>query len=145
MRKPSSCDYIYIYIYIYIHRVLQKKRNPISKSCISKTNKAIIISQTSLYLSTFCSLLVEYSNEIDQQCRSRGFLKNVVNYLLEIDLTNGILYFSLPNCLFFSKSYCLMQKNGLDMDSPTFHRIVKHEIIFYPYKMHLRHELFPNN
>lgn len=37
------------------------------------------------------------------------------------------------------------RKNGLDMDRTTFHRIVKHEIKFYPYKMHYRHELLPND
>ena len=37
------------------------------------------------------------------------------------------------------------EKNGLDMGSTIFDRIVKHEIKFHPNKMHLRHELFSND
>ena len=47
--------------------------------------------------------------------------------------------------MFSGKSQCFIQKNGLDMDSTTFHRIVKHEIKFHSYKIHLRHELFRND
>ncbi len=36
---------------------VSKKRNPFSKLYISNTNKAIVILQTSLYLSTFCAII----------------------------------------------------------------------------------------
>ena len=32
-----------------------------------------------------------------------------------------------------------------DIGRTTFHRIVKHEIKLHPYKMHLGHEVFPND
>ena len=65
---------------LYVYRVLKKKRNPDSKSCMSKANKVIIISQTSQYLYTFRSLMVKFSSEINIQCRSSGFLKIYYNF-----------------------------------------------------------------
>ena len=58
-----------------LYRVLQKKRNPDSKFYISNTNKGIVILQTALYASTFCSLLVKFSNEIEQKCQSSNSSK----------------------------------------------------------------------
>ena len=50
----------------------------------------------------------------------------------------------LGNC-FQVNSYVSCRKNGLDMGHTTFHRIVKHEKKFNPYKIHLRHELLFND
>ena len=98
----------------------------------------MLISQTSLYLSTYCSLSVKFSSEIDLQCPSSGFLKYIAIFLLGREVTNGILYFALPNCLFFQENPNVpWSKNCLHMDctvSITFYVIVKHEIKCHAYK-----------
>ena len=53
-----------------------------------------------------------------------------------------ILLYLIVNC-FQVNTNVSCRKNGLDIDSSTFHQIFKHEIKFHLYKMHLRHELFP--
>lgn len=37
------------------------------------------------------------------------------------------------------------RKNGLGIDRNTFHRIVKNDLKWHPYKIHLRHQLLPND
>ena len=61
------------YIYIYIYKVLRKNETPILN--LESQRRTIIISQTSLYLSTFGSSLMKFSNEIDLRLRSSGFSK----------------------------------------------------------------------